>query len=43
MAEDKVRELLKNEIEPPLTKEQRREVDRIVNEAEAKLKEQGRL
>ena len=43
MAREKVLELLDNEIESPLSKEQAQAVDEIVAEAEAKLKERGEL
>ena len=43
MAEDKVRELLASDIEPPLSGDQMKAVDEIVSEAEAKLREEGRM
>jgi len=43
MATQKVRELLSNEIPSPLTAEQAREIDKVVEEATAKLKEQGKM
>ena len=43
MAREKVRELLSNEVQSPLTGDQIKEVDSIVAEAEAKLKEQGKM
>jgi trimethylamine--corrinoid protein Co-methyltransferase len=43
MAHDKAKELLARETPPPLSPEQVREVDRIVAEAEARLREQGSL
>ena len=43
MAEEKAREYAASDGEPPLTGEQEREIDNIVREAEAKLKESGEL
>ncbi len=43
LAREKTRELLENEIPSPLSDDQAREVDRIVAEAEAKLRERGLL
>ena len=43
MAADKARDLLANEVEPPLTPDQVRAVDDIVAQATAKLREMGRL
>jgi len=43
MAADKVRELLASDVPSPLSPEQTRAVDGIVAEAEARLREQGRM
>ena len=43
MAHDRARELLANDTESPLTDDQIAEIDDIVQEAEARLREQGEL
>ena len=43
MAREKARRLISNEVACPLTREQARDVDEVVREAEAKLREQGKL
>jgi hypothetical protein len=43
MAREKARQLMSNDLPSPLTPDQIKDVDAIVQEAEAKLREEGKL